>query len=294
MTEESLYPNNLQNGFGLQKYLSPAVLLGMILILGAVLRFSDLGAESYWMDEVATTIEAQQSISQLLAMGRLDQPPAYYLPIHFWIETFGTSEVSLRSFSALVGTLSIVLIYFVGQMLFGEKVALLGAFLMAISDFQISFAQEARNYILFEFATLLSFLFFILFLDGKRKIHLIFYFVFSVFMVYTNAFGICLLAAQDLFLVLQFKRYRAVMGIWIIAQVLILLAISPYFSTIIFGNGGMEGAVALNLSGPHPSSFSDVMRSIYRFILPPGVISVLIWNGGIHLFSIMLSLESFL
>ncbi|RPJ73982.1 MAG: phospholipid carrier-dependent glycosyltransferase [Alphaproteobacteria bacterium] len=138
-----------QNGRGLQKYLSPNILLGLILILGTILRFYGLGVESYWLDEVATTIEARQSIGQLLTVGRLDQPPAYYLPMHFWLRTFGDSEASLRSFSAIAGIGSIILIYLIGRRLFGKEVGLLSAFFMALSDFQISISQEAINYSLF-------------------------------------------------------------------------------------------------------------------------------------------------
>jgi len=269
MSNKSLQLNDPQDRLGFEKFLTPTLLFGIVLILGIVLRFYDLSAESFWLDEVATTIEARQSVSELLTTGRLDQPPAYYLPIHFWVKIFGISEVGLRSFSALAGTGSIILIYLVGQRIFGNKVGLLAAFFMAVSDFQILFSQEARNYSLFEFAALLSFLSFILYLSSMRKTHFIMYIVFSIFMVYTNAYGVFILAAQNLFFVLQIRRYKSVIISWFISQVLILLAIIPYFAPMIFGNNGIEGTITQNLSGILPSSFSDIMRSVYRFILPP-------------------------
>ncbi len=269
MPKESLSMNIFCKLFGPKTFFGKDGFLVLILVLGILLRFCDLGAESFWLDEVATTIEARQSISEILTTGRLDQPPAYYIPVHFWVRSFGISEVSLRSFSALAGTGSIVLIYLVGRRLFGREVGLLGAFFMTISDFQILFSQEARNYSLFEFATLLSFLFLILFLSSRRNSHLILYFMFSVFMVYTNAFGICILAAQNLFIFVQMKSFRKVLTFWIISQVVILIAIIPYFSPMLFGNNGIEGAAALNLSGIYPPTFTDVIRSFYRFLLPP-------------------------
>ena len=83
---------------GLQKYLGPNILLGLILFLGILLRFYNLGTESYWIDEIATTIEARQSIIKLLTVGRLDQPPAYNLPVHFWLRIFGDSRSELKIF----------------------------------------------------------------------------------------------------------------------------------------------------------------------------------------------------
>jgi uncharacterized membrane protein len=83
----------------IQKYFTPGVLLGLILLLGAALRFYDLGKESYWIDEMSTIIEAQQSLSRMITSGRLDQPPAFYIPFHFWIRLFGSGEMHARMFS---------------------------------------------------------------------------------------------------------------------------------------------------------------------------------------------------
>ena len=157
MSKESIHLKKvLRNGSGFKRYLTPAVLLGLILLMGTALRFYDLGTESYWIDEMGTLVEAQQSIPQMLSSGRLDQPPAYFLPFHFWVQFFGTSEVSTRSFSVLTGIGSIVLIYLVGKELFGETVGLLSSFLMAVTEFQLFYSQETRFYSFFEFMTLLS------------------------------------------------------------------------------------------------------------------------------------------
>ena len=257
------------NSFRVGQHIGAPLILGFVISMGLALRFYDLGAESFWLDEVATTIESQQSVREILTSGRMDQPPAYYVPMHFWVKFFGISEVSLRAFSALAGTGSIILVYLVGKKLFEQRVGLLGAFFMAISDFQILFSQEARNYSFFGFATLLSMLLFILFIDSKRKVYFVLYVLGSIFMVYANAFGVFVFIAQNLFLVFQYKRYKNLAGIWIIGQVLILLAIIPYFSPLVFGDGGMERTVAENLTGNLPPSLSDVIRSFYRFILPP-------------------------
>lgn len=269
MSNEALHENIFRNDHVFRKYLTPPVLLGLILILGIALRFYNLGTESFWLDEVATTIEAKQSIPQLLTIGRLDQPPAYFLPMHFWLQIFGPSEVSLRSFSALFGVGSIVLIYLVGYRLFGKEVGLLSAFLMAIAEYQIAFSQEARNYSFFEFTTLLSFLFFIHFLQRKRLIYLALYGFASILMVNSNAYGVFILAGQNLFLLVQAMRYRKEIIPWLICQTLILIAIVPYLSPLILGDNSVQGAIDLNLTGIPSPSFSDILRSLYRFILPP-------------------------
>lgn len=49
--------------------------LGLIVILIAMLRFYELGTESYWMDEITTVRTAQESLKQLLALISFDRPP---------------------------------------------------------------------------------------------------------------------------------------------------------------------------------------------------------------------------
>jgi uncharacterized membrane protein len=269
MSKKSLFLGSLFDSFGREKRSRETILFGLVLALSVALRFYDLSGESFWLDEVATTIEIQGSVPDLLTTGRMDQPPAYYLPLYLWTKIFGISEGSLRSFSALCGVGSVVLIYLAGRRLFGKQVGVLGAFLMAVSDFQILFSQEARNYSLFELAALLSFYFLVLFLDSRAKSHFGLYVVFSIFMIYANAFGICILIAQNLFFVFQIKSNRNWAGSWAVGQCVILLAITPYFSPALFGSNGLEGAIATNLSGISEASISDVARSFYRFILPP-------------------------
>ncbi len=269
MSKELIHQNIRKFGFGSEKYVGSILILGFILILGLVLRFYNLGTESFWLDEVATTIEAQQSISELLTIGRLDQPPAYYLPMHFWVQIFGISEVSLRTFSALAGVGSIILIYLIGKDLFGNEVGLLSAFFMAVSEFQIGISQEARNYSLFEFAVLLSFLFFIKFVQSRRMLHLVLYGISSIFMVNSNAYGVFILAGQNLFFVLQFIASKKLILSWIICQACVMLAIIPYLAPLLLGDQGVEGAINLNVTGVAPPLLSDILRTLYRFMLPP-------------------------
>ena len=263
-----LLKNNSRNLAVLRIASSPAFLLGLILVLGIALRFYDLGTESYWIDEMSTVMEGQQSIHQLITSGRLDQPPGYYLPFHLWIQIFGTAEVSTRSFSVLAGTGSLILIYLIGRELFGEGIGLVSAFMMAISEFQIYYSQNARYYSFFELTALLSFLFFIIALKTKGKMHFVLYCVSSMVMVYSHAYGIFILAAQNLVFILQVKGYRDLLAPWLICQVLIMLAFLPYFYPLVSGNGGIQGAATLNSGGTPAVSLLEPLRSVYRYIMP--------------------------
>lgn len=242
--------------------------LGLVLLLGTVLRFYDLSTESYWIDEMSTVIEGQQNLLHLMSSGRLDQPPAFYLPFHLWVKAFGTAEASTRSFAALAGMGSIVLIYLIGREFLGKAVGLLSAFLMAISEFQIYYSQNARFYSFFELTTLLSFLFFILALNRKGIVFFVFYAISSIVMLYSHTYGVFILIAQNIFFVLQLAKYRGLLVTWFACQVMILLAFLPYCYPLLFGDGGLQGAAATNSGGTSRPSISAPIRSVYRFLLP--------------------------
>jgi 4-amino-4-deoxy-L-arabinose transferase-like glycosyltransferase len=268
MSKESLFLKSIfRNPTMFQQYLTPAILLGLILLLGTALRFYDLGSESYMSDEMYTVLEAQQSIHQLITSGRLDQPPAYYLPLLLWVKIFGANEVSTRSFSALSGIGSIVLIYLIGRALFDRRVGLFGAFLLAISGIQIYYSQTARFYSFYEFTTLLSFLFFILALQSNRIIHYILYSVTSLLMVYSHAFGIFILVAQNLIFILQRKKDRNVIIIWLFCQLLIMFAIIPYFYPIAFGANSVDAALSNTTVDSQPPLWEPLI-TFSKFIIP--------------------------
>jgi mannosyltransferase len=246
---------------------NPGVLFGLVLLLGAGLRIYDLGTESYWVDEMYTIIEGQQSIPQMIASGRLDQPPGFYIPFHFWLQAFGAGEINTRSFSVVAGILSILIIYIIGRKLFNNQVGLIAAFLMAISAFQIYYSQTTRFYMFFELMALCSFLFYILALSSNKPIFFVSYVISSIILVYSLIFGVWILAAQNIYFFLRYKKHKRIMVTWIICQLLILLAMIPYFTPLVLGRSGMQGAVDLNIGSIPAPAIVDPLRTIVHFIL---------------------------
>ncbi len=208
-----------------RKYLYTLLLL-IVVVLAAALRFYDLKGESYWYDEVIMVRVAQGDIWSILEGGR---PPFFIVLAHFWIKLFGTSEVATRSLSALAGVLSIPLIYAVGRQLFDKRVGLISAFLMAISQFQIYYSQDFRYYSLFALMTLFSFYFYVLLLDTRKILYFVLYVIASILLFYTHTFGVFILFVQNLYLLLKWNNYRTIKFQWILSQIFLLIAILPRF-----------------------------------------------------------------
>ncbi len=130
--------------------------LALILLLAAGLRFARLGAPSLWNDEGNSAALAGRSLAQIARDAANDiHPPLYYWLLSGWTRLvadpllgIGTSEVGLRSLSALLGVGLVALIYALGVRLAGRWTGLAAALLAAANPFQIYYSQEARMYML--------------------------------------------------------------------------------------------------------------------------------------------------
>lgn len=125
------------------------ILLILILLLAAALRFYRLDGQSFWNDEGNSVRLAQRSLPLVTAGAAADiHPPGYYYLLWAWIRLFGDGEFAVRSLSAALGVLLVALTCALGRRLDRPALGLAAAFLAAVSPFQVYYSQEARMYIL--------------------------------------------------------------------------------------------------------------------------------------------------
>jgi uncharacterized membrane protein len=124
----------------------PAFLhLAAIVVLGGLLRFCGVGAQSLWVDELWSIKAA--GIGEVLSPAAIFsniQGPAHAVLVHA-LAYLSDAEGVLRSISALFGTATIVVVYALANDLFDRKTALLAALLTAVSPFLIWYSQELRH-----------------------------------------------------------------------------------------------------------------------------------------------------
>ncbi len=122
--------------------------LGAILLMATALRLWHLGTKPLWFDETWSVFIARQPLEEIPRLLRLydTHPPLYYLLLHFWMGLFGTGEVAVRLPGVLASVVAVGGTFFLAQRVAGARVALLAAFLLAVSPFQVTAAQEARTY----------------------------------------------------------------------------------------------------------------------------------------------------
>jgi mannosyltransferase len=129
----------------------------VLVLAGAVLRFATLGVQSIWYDEAATAHLMRMGFGGMLrGVPRTEStPPLFYVLEWIWTRPFGTGAVGLRSMSALIGTLTIPLVYFAARRLLvaagplaSRRAALAAAALATFNPLFIWYSQEARAYAL--------------------------------------------------------------------------------------------------------------------------------------------------
>jgi uncharacterized membrane protein len=155
--------------------------LTTLLVLGVFFRFANLDYKVYWHDEAYTSMRAagftRQEIDQELFTNQIipaqelqkfqrikpgstaadtihslaeedpQHPPLYFLMARFWMQTFGSSLSASRALPALLSLLALPLMYGLAVELFGSRLAAIFATaLLALSPFDVLFAQTARQY----------------------------------------------------------------------------------------------------------------------------------------------------
>ena len=123
-------------------------LITFITMIGGGLRVLLLGTKGMWLDETFSVWVANHGIPDMLHwIVMIDpHPPLYYLLFHYWIAHYGDTPYYARLFSALFGTITIPVIYLIGKRISGAIVGLAAAVFLALSPYNIYFAQETRMY----------------------------------------------------------------------------------------------------------------------------------------------------
>ena len=123
-------------------------LLGAALLVGAILRFYNLGGPSLWNDELSTWKRTSyETLSKVISRGSSEDvhPPLYYIIMYF-VQRLSDTEAMLRLPAALASLASIGALFALGKRLWGNAEGLIAAGLFAVMWMPIRYAQEARSY----------------------------------------------------------------------------------------------------------------------------------------------------
>lgn len=231
--------------------------LSCLFILGVALaaRAYELDGQSFWNDEGTSVALAGRSLAAITRDASHDiHPPLYYYLLHFWVRLFGASEIAVRGLSALLGSLTAVLVWLLGRRFLSREAAWTAALVTIVSPFQVYYSQEARMYILVTFLGALSFWFFAAWMErlfdrqsARRSlgVNAWGYVLCGALMMYSHYFAFTLIVAQNLLFAGRWlwaygqadhgaaRRYRwSIMGKWVVSQLVIVMAFAPWLIVV--------------------------------------------------------------
>jgi mannosyltransferase len=183
--------------------------VALITVLGAGLRFTFL-PHSYWVDEVVTSdLVEGPFVAMLRAIPHAEStPPLYYVLAWIWSRVAGADEASMRSLSALFGTLTIPICYASTRTLVSHRAGVIVAALAAVNPLLVWYSQEARAYGLYILLGALSFLCFSLALRNPSPRRLTLWAGTSSLLLLTHYFGVFLAGAEAALLLYRHRRLR--------------------------------------------------------------------------------------
>lgn len=125
-------------------------LLFIIILLGVALRGYHITARSLWFDEAFSWRLIHFPLGEMITRDASDvHPPLYYILLKGWAVVFGSSLLSLRSFSVAASALAVAAMYGFSASAWRSRTAgVIAALLLAVSGWQIAYAWEARMYTL--------------------------------------------------------------------------------------------------------------------------------------------------
>ena len=241
----------MTEGHARRKGLITAGLLILVLLLASGLRFYRLDNQSLWNDEGTSVALAQRDLASITRDSARDiHPPLYYWMLSGWVQICGTSEAAVRSLSALLGVVLVALTYALGRLLAGRWIGLAAAFLAAINPFQVTYAQEARMYMLLAVLAAGAMLSLVILVERARRtkptlltyVALVLLEAAGLYTHYSFVFVIAALnLAYLLWLALSWRAAtrgntpRPVRDLvyWVLSQVVVLLLYLPWLPTAI-------------------------------------------------------------
>lgn len=224
-----------------EKKVNTTVLLLLILAVGTALRLFRLSYQSLWYDELHSMIPTNpaNTLAALIEYCKTDQPPAYFIMLHYWFKLFPYNEFYGRLFSVLIGVLGLVTMYALGREVGGRKAGLAACFFTAINWFHILYSQEVRFYGLLFLFTILSYLFFIRAYRRERAVDFIGYTLASIGLIYTHYYAMVVLLTQLItfgWMIYSGRRSWRFIGMALASGVAVLGAFIPWMPVVLQDN----------------------------------------------------------
>jgi mannosyltransferase len=301
---KDLTPENIQSLLLHSRYTQ---LLIALTLIGAVLRFVNLGFNSLWLDEASTYTFASMSIPGIWAAtaGGEFNPPLFYWIEHLML-VFGNNEIILRFVPALCGVLTIPLMYWVGKEFVDRNVGIVAAAACTFSPFLIFYSQEARAYSMGLFFITFAMVFFLKALRTNNATHWALFGALSALAYWTHFYTLVITGTLVLYAIfvkaMEWKEdLRSLKPVIIGAATFVIMSLPLLVLTLqLFAKRtsggptfGIQGAGIISETFRQLSGFSELVMLLFLILFVIGIIQALLLDRNKGIFLLALTILPF-
>jgi 4-amino-4-deoxy-L-arabinose transferase-like glycosyltransferase len=282
-------------------------LLLALTLIGAFLRFYNLGFNSLWLDEASTYTLSVGSIPQIweaTAAGEFN-PPLFYWVEHMML-VFGNNEVILRFIPALLGVLTIPLVYLAGKEFIDRNVGIIAAAAFAFSPFLIFYSQEARAYSMMLFFITFAMVFYFKALKTNDVKNWALFSVLSALAFWSHFYAMVVIAALVLYaLGMQIQKIRedirnlkpmalAIAAFTIICLPLIIVTIQLFAKRSASApTFGIQGFGIIIETFKQISGFSEIAMYVLVMLFIIGIVQAFLMDKNKGIFLVWVTVLTF-
>jgi 4-amino-4-deoxy-L-arabinose transferase-like glycosyltransferase len=238
-------------------------LLGCVALAFAT-RLAGLERQSLWFDEIITVTLARlpwyEGLVGLLGQG-IQLTPLFHWVIKL-VLLLGDRDWLLRLPAALVGVLTIPLIFQAGRRFFDARTGLLAALLFAINPYQVWYGQELKLYTLLPLAAAGAMLAFSRLVASNGRRGLVPLLIFNVLGFPAHYFMFLIPTVQFLYILIFFKQTHRLLWPWMAAQLLSVLPLLPWWFFIV-----QQQHFAVGIGWIPRPQWSDPLLTFWNFSL---------------------------
>ncbi len=256
----------------------------IIIILNFLVKIWFIDSRDIAMDEPFTLFYSQSGLHSIFSiLPSENNPPLYFILMHYWIKIAGISAFAVRFPAFLFSVTTALVMYETGRRFFTWRVGLLASGLYTFSNYHLLFAHEARVYAFFTLMAALSMFFFLCLYQGKHKIRdMILMTLTNLVLVYAHFFGFFMILIQMLGVIMIKVLRGNILKMTFLSAGLTLVGFMPYL-----GIGLSRFTSSAGGTWVQKPVFSDLYTMLWRYCNAPVVTVVfllVIAVGGIAYF----------
>lgn len=206
-----------------------------LLLLNIALKSFFLTKFNIDLDEPFTLFRSQQTLKELFSIFSWENnPPLYFVLMHFWIKVFGISELSARLLPMLFSTFAVIYMYLIGLKFLKREIALSASLMYSLSNVIIMESHDCRVYSLLVLLILSSFYYFLSIIKNPRsKSHLVFLVISNVLLIYSHFFSFFIIFLQVIYVIFLPSVRKRIMPKYLLSLILAFILYLPYLSIFI-------------------------------------------------------------